>query len=140
MGLFARSIPPDVHVVRQGKAGTEADFGEIRAFLGQGIQFKGEVKFAGAVRIDGHLEGELVCGEVLIIGEGAQVKAEIEVRSLEVSGQVEGNITARQRVELLGASRVTGKIRTPCLVVVEGAVFNGKCEMLSPKESKVEGL
>ena len=140
MGLFTRSIPPNVHAVSQDKAGVETDFGEIRAFLGEGIQFKGEVRFAGAVRIDGHLEGELVCGEVLIIGEGAQVKGEIEVRSLEVGGQVEGDITARQRVRLLGGSRVTGMIRTPCLVVVEGAVFNGKCEMLSPKESKVEGL
>ena len=98
------------------------------------------MRFAGAVRIDGHLEGDLVCGEELIIAERAQVKAQIEVRSLQVSGQLEGNITAGQRVELLGASRVTGMIRTPCLVVVEGAIFDGKCEMLSPKESKGEGL
>jgi cytoskeletal protein CcmA (bactofilin family) len=105
------------------------DFGEVRSFLGEGTQFKGELRFDGAVRVDGHLEGEIVRGEVLIIGERGQVNTEIEVGILQVSGQVQGNITARQRVELLGPSRVTATIRTPCLVIWKGAVFNGKCEM-----------
>jgi len=117
------------------RAGTE--FGEIRAFLGEGTHFKGVLSFAGAVRIDGHLEGEIVGDEVLIIGEPGQVNAEIEVGTLVVSGQVQGNVNAKQRVELLRPSRMTGTIRTPCLVVAEGAVFNGHCEMTSLDEGKV---
>lgn len=116
----------------------EVDFGDIRAFLGEGTQFKGEVRFAGTIRIDGYLEGERISGDVLIIGERGQVKAKIEVGSLDVCGQVEGEITARQLVQLLAGSRVTGMIRTPCLVISEGAFFDGKCEMLSAKESVVE--
>lgn len=117
------------------RAGTE--FGEIRAFLGEGTHFKGVLSFAGAVRIDGHLEGEIVGDEVLIIGEPGQVNAEIEVGTLVVSGQVQGNVTAKQRVELLRPSRLSGTIRTPCLVVAEGAVFNGHCEMTGLDEGKV---
>lgn len=117
-----------------------ADFGEIRAFLGEGTQFKGVLSFAGAVRVDGQLEGEIVGDEVLIIGEPGQVKAEIEVGTVVVSGRVQGTITAKQRVELLRPSRVTGTIRTPCLVVAEGAVFNGNCEMTGPDEGKVVRL
>jgi cytoskeletal protein CcmA (bactofilin family) len=116
------------------------DFGEIRAFLGEGTQFKGVLSFAGAVRVDGHLEGEIVGDEVLIIGEPGQVKAEIEVGTVVVSGQVQGNITAKARVELLRPSRVTGTIRTPCLIVAEGALFNGNCEMIGSEEGKVVGL
>jgi cytoskeletal protein CcmA (bactofilin family) len=116
------------------------DFGEIRAFLGEGTQFKGVLSFAGAVRVDGQLEGEIVGDEVLIIGEPGQVNAEIEVGTLVVSGQVQGNITARERVELLRPSRVSGTIRTPCLIVAEGALFNGNCEMTGPDESKVVRL
>lgn len=116
------------------------DFGEIRAFLGEGTHFKGVLSFAGAVRIDGHLEGEVVGEEALIIGEPGQVNAEIEVGTLVVSGQAQGNITATQRVELLGPSRVSGTIRTPCLVVAEGAVFNGNCEMTSPDAGRVPSL
>jgi cytoskeletal protein CcmA (bactofilin family) len=112
-------------VLKRDKERVGADFGEIRAFLGEGTQFKGVLSFAGAVRIDGHLEGEIVGEELLIIGEPAQVKAEIEVGTLVVSGRVQGAISARERVELLRPGRVTGTIRTPCLVVAEGAVFKG---------------
>ncbi|MBI3121824.1 MAG: polymer-forming cytoskeletal protein [candidate division NC10 bacterium] len=129
-----------VAVLKRDKERVGADFGEIRAFLGEGTQFKGVLSFAGAVRVDGQVEGEIVGEEVLIIGEPGQVKAEIEVGTLVVSGQVQGNITAKQRVELLRPSRVTGTIRTPCLVVAEGALFNGHCEMASPDEGKVVRL
>jgi len=127
-------------VLKRDKERIGADFGEIRAFLGEGTHFKGVLSFTGAVRIDGHLEGEIVGEEVLIIGEPGQVSAEIEVGTLVVSGQVQGNIAAHQRVELLRPSRVSGTIRTPCLVVAEGAVFNGHCEMAGPDEGKVVRL
>lgn len=140
MGLPTRSIPPDLPVVRRNTERVELDFGDIRAFLGEGTRFNGELRFAGTVRIDGHLEGKLVYGEVLIIGERGEVKAEIAVGSVEVSGQVEGSITARQRVELRRGSRVAGRIRTPCLVISDGAVFDGKCEMVRSGESPGDGL
>jgi cytoskeletal protein CcmA (bactofilin family) len=115
--------------VKREKEQGELDFGELHAFLGEGIQFKGEVSCSGTLRVDGCLEGDIVRCQVLVVGERGEVKAEIEVGSLVVSGHVQGNITARQRVEFRGPSRVTGTIRTPCMVVVEGAVFDGKCEM-----------
>ncbi|HYL81827.1 MAG TPA: polymer-forming cytoskeletal protein [Candidatus Acidoferrum sp.] len=127
-------------MLKRDKERIGADFGEIRAFLGEGTQFKGVLSFAGAVRVDGQLEGEIVGDEVLIIGEPGQVKAEIEVGTLVVSGRVQGTITAKQRVELLRPSRVTGTIRTPCLVVAEGAMFNGNCEMAGPDDGKVVRL
>lgn len=127
-------------MLKRDKERVGADFGEIRAFLGEGTQFKGVLSFAGAVRVDGQLEGEIVGDEVLIIGEPGHVKAEIEVGTVVVSGRVQGTINAKQRVELLRPSRVTGTIRTPCLVVAEGAMFNGNCEMTGPDEDKVVRL
>jgi cytoskeletal protein CcmA (bactofilin family) len=124
-------------VLKRDKERVGADFGEIRAFLGEGTQFKGVLSFAGAVRIDGHVEGEVIGDELLIIGEPGQVSAEIEVGTLVVSGRVQGTITARERVELLRPSRVSGTIKTPCLVVAEGALFNGNCEMTGPDETSV---
>lgn len=124
-------------MLKRDKERAGADFGEIRAFLGEGTQFKGILSFAGAVRIDGQLEGEIVGDELLIVGEPGQVKAKIEVGTLVVSGLVQGNITARERVELLRPSRVTGTIRTPCLIVAEGALFNGSCDMTGSGEQAV---
>lgn len=124
-------------MLKRDKERVGADFGEIRAFLGEGTQFKGVLSFAGAVRIDGHLEGEVIGEELLIIGEPGRVNAEIEVGTLVVSGRVHGTITARERVELLRSSRVDGTIRTPCLVVAEGALFNGNCEMAGPEDEQI---
>ena len=124
-------------MLKRDKERVGADFGEIRAFLGEGTQFKGVLSFAGAVRIDGHLEGEVIGEELLIIGEPGRVNAEIEVGTLVVSGRVHGTITARDRVELLRSSRVDGTIRTPCLVVAEGALFNGNCEMAGTEDEQI---
>jgi cytoskeletal protein CcmA (bactofilin family) len=115
------------------------DLSEVRGFLGEGIHVKGELRFGGAIRLEGYLEGEIVQGEILIIGERGRVNAEVDVGILQVRGEVHGNITASQRVELLGGGRITGTIRTPCLVIWKGAVFNGKCEMPSPQGTQAGG-
>lgn len=121
------------------RAGPPQDFGEIRAFLGEGTSFSGTLQFDGTVRFDGRFEGEVSGSDLLIIGQAAIVRADIQVGSLVVSGRVEGNIVARKRVELLPTARVTGTIKTPGLVVSDGAVFNGTCEMRR-EEAKVVQL
>ena len=103
--------------------------GEIKAFLGEGTEFKGVLSFQGTVRIDGRLEGEVVGDELLIVGEGGVLRANVDVGSLISNGKIEGTIRAKKRIELLASSRVIGKISTPCLVVMEGAALNGTCDM-----------
>ena len=130
-GERRQRVQPVQQERRQGERrhSSSIDLSEVHAYFGEGTRLKGTLTFRGAVRVDGLLEGDLVRGEVLVIGEQGLVKAHIDVGSLQVRGQVEGNITARQRVELLAPSRVTGTIRTPCLLIGKGAVLNGKCEM-----------
>ena len=101
----------------------------MRSFLGEGTHFKGELSFAGTLRIDGRLEGQSVQGEVLIVGEHGHVEANIRVDVLQVGGQVRGNSSARRWAEFLEPSHVTGTIRTPRLTIWSGAVFNGTCHM-----------
>lgn len=115
-----------------------ADLGEVSCFLGEGTRFQGELRFAGALRVDGRVEGDIVRGEVLIVGERGRVDAEIEVEVLQVGGQISGNTTAKRWAELLEPSRVTGTIRTPRLTIWKGAVFNGKCEMPSSPRPATE--
>ncbi len=115
------------------------DFGEIRAFLGEGTSFIGSLQFDGTVRLDGRFEGDVAGSDLLIIGQAASVRAEIQVGTLVVGGRVEGNIVAKKRVELLTTARVTGTIKTPSLVVTDGATLNGMCEMRR-EEAKVVHL
>ncbi len=115
------------------------DFGEIRAFLGEGTSFIGTLQFEGTVRLDGRFEGDVSGNDLLIIGQAAAVRADIQVGSLVVGGRVEGNIVAKKRVELLATAQVTGTVKTPALVVSDGAVLNGTCEMRR-EEAKVVRL
>lgn len=71
------------------------DDGDIRAFLGEGTSFSGNLQFEGAVRVDGQFEGNVSGSDLLIVGETAAVLANIQIGSLVAGGRVEGNITAR---------------------------------------------
>ena len=104
--------------------------GEINALLGNGTDFTGKLTFEGTVRIDGRFHGEVYTNDVLIIGEGAEVHAEIDVGTLIVKGGVVvGNIRARDAVEIHAPGRVLGDIASPSLFVGKGVVFDGRCQM-----------
>src|SRR5574337_6256 len=105
------------------------DYGEIRGFLGEGTSFTGTLQFEGTVRLDGRFEGEVFGNDLLIIGEAAVVRADIRAGSLVVGGRVDGVIVVKQRAELLSTAHVSGSIKASSLVVGEGAILNGSCEM-----------
>lgn len=102
---------------------------ELNAFLGRGCEYEGKLTFEGTVRIDGRFTGEIFSNDVLIIGQGAEVHAEIDVAVVVVSGNVVGNITARNRVELHAPARLVGNIVAPVLTIDEGVFFEGNCRM-----------
>jgi cytoskeletal protein CcmA (bactofilin family) len=115
MALVATSAPPAQ--------------GEINTLLGRGSAFDGKLTFEGTVRIDGKLSGEIFSNDVLVIGEGAEVSAEIDVGVLIVEGNVTGNIRAKRGVELHAPARVRGNIETPSLFIDKGVLFEGNCRM-----------
>jgi cytoskeletal protein CcmA (bactofilin family) len=102
--------------------------GQIPTVLGPGTEFEGLLSFRGAARVDGKLSGDVVAEGCLVIGEGARVRARIEVDELIVGGELEGEIHARKRVELLDTARVVGSLRCPRLSVAEGGILEGRCE------------
>ena len=106
------------------------------AFLGKGSQINGKLVFEGPARIEGQVEGEITAQDTLTIGEGAVVKARITGTSIVVLGQATGDITARTRLELRAPSKVCGNISTPCLVIQEGAVFEGQCSMADAETAR----
>jgi cytoskeletal protein CcmA (bactofilin family) len=104
---------------------------EVTTLLGRGSEFEGKLSFEGTVRIDGKLSGEIFTDDVLIIGEGAEVKAEINVGAVIIEGTVIGNIQAKRSVDIRTPGRVRGNIATPSLTIEKGVVFDGNCQMES---------
>jgi cytoskeletal protein CcmA (bactofilin family) len=103
--------------------------GEIKAFLGEGTDFKGILTFEGTVRVDGQLEGEVYTKDTLIVGESATVNAEINVNTIVISGVVRGNINATGKIEVHRPGKLFGNVKTPSLFIEEGVIFEGNCTM-----------
>lgn len=103
--------------------------GEVTTLLGRGSEFEGKLSFEGTVRVDGKLSGEIFTDDVLIIGEGAEVHAEINVGAVVIEGTVHGNIHAKRSVEIHTPARVRGNISTPSLSIDKGVIFDGQCQM-----------
>jgi cytoskeletal protein CcmA (bactofilin family) len=103
---------------------------EITALLGQGTRFEGKLHFEGRVRIDGSFRGEIQSPDVLIIGEGAEIEAEIEVGTVIIKGgSVTGNVRAHHSIELYVPARVTGSLHAPEIYMDKGVQFSGSCTM-----------
>lgn len=108
--------------------------GIMSGFLGTGTLLTGEADFKGMLRIDGHFTGRITSDKgTLIVSAGGRVDADIEVGTAKVNGVVNGDITASERIEMGRSAEVRGDIRTPVLVVEQGAIFEGGCRMAQPK-------
>lgn len=107
----------------------EGIVGEISTLLGRGTSFEGKLTFEGTVRVDGKLKGEVFSDDVLIIGEGAIVEAEIDIGEIIIQGTVIGNIRARRSIEVLAPGRVKGDLHTPSLQIEKGVIFEGRSFM-----------
>lgn len=97
--------------------------------IDQGCELEGRLTFAGTLVLNGKFHGEIFSSDTLLVGESGQVEAEVQVGVAIISGQITGNINARERVELRRTARIFGDIVTPVLVLEEGVVFDGRCKM-----------
>jgi len=107
----------------------KADGATLNGFIDKGSHFQGDLSFEETFRIDGHFEGRIRSGSELIVGEGAEVSADIEVERISINGTLKGSVRASGRIELLARARVHADLATPSLRVEEGAFFQGSCQM-----------
>lgn len=120
----------------------------LNGLLDKGSSFEGKLMFDGTVQINGDFKGEILSDGALVVGQEAQISARIQVDTLIVDGSVQGEIEAKKKVELHRGSRLIANIVTPTLVIEEGAIFQGQCQMIEDarpaqamhRDSQVEPL
>jgi cytoskeletal protein CcmA (bactofilin family) len=132
MALFSgdkKDAPAGSAPANRTESNVSTRAGDVHTLLGKGSEFEGKLSFEGQVRIDGKYSGQISTKDVLVIGEGARVNAEISAGTVIINGQVEGNIKATGMVELHPPARVKGSIETPALSMDKGVIFEGSCKM-----------
>jgi cytoskeletal protein CcmA (bactofilin family) len=100
-----------------------------KTIIAEDIEIVGSVKCGSNIHLAGKLNGDLVCTGAALIGDSASVKGNITAESATIQGQVAGNITARDKIELKATARVTGDIKSKRLTVEDGVMFVGKSEV-----------
>ena len=113
--------------------------GRLSGFVGHGTTLTGETEFHAMLRVDGHLIGTVSSESgTLIVGTNGQVDANIMVAAAMVNGTVNGDIFATEKLHLGRTARVMGNIQSPRLIVEEGAILEGSCNMLKARETQEE--
>jgi cytoskeletal protein CcmA (bactofilin family) len=93
--------------------------------IGTGTHIKGDMTFEGSARLLGSFEGKITAKGDLQVADGAACKATVEAGTITIDGTVEGNVTARERIELTSRAKMKGDLVAAKLLVAEGASFIG---------------
>ncbi len=102
---------------------------EMKTVLTEDVDITGSIKCSASVQMAGRLQGDLVTQGDVVIEKTAMIKGNVTGNSAVVLGQVQGNISVRERIELKSNARVVGDLRAKRLVVEDGVMLTGKTEI-----------
>jgi cytoskeletal protein CcmA (bactofilin family) len=111
--------------------------GGLNTIIGKDSVIEGTIEVQGGLRVDGIVRGTVSASDSLAVGDSGRVEADLASSIVVVGGKVSGNILAKDKVELQSKAEVEGDITTKNLIIEEGAVFHGRCNMKGPSAGSV---
>lgn len=113
-----------------GSRGNSKPKNSIECLIGAGTTIEGNITFAGGLRVDGRVRGDVVAADgkpgTLVLSEHAQIEGEIRVSHVVINGTVIGPVHAGEYVELQAKANVTGDVYYKTLEIQLGAVVQGR--------------
>jgi len=111
--------------------------------IGKSVVIKGELNGSEDLTVEGHVEGKIELRDhVLTIGPNGKIKAQVFAKAVIVLGEVNGNVTATEKVDIRDGGSVDGDIVSPRVAIAEGAHFRGSVDMQrkggQPGQTKTE--
>lgn len=100
------------------------------AWIGQGVTIDGRITSNQDIRIDGRVQGTIEVGQhELVLGAGAELKGNVDARSVMVGGKLEGNVTTTERIQIQSTGVLLGDVVTPRLIIQDGGLLRGKADV-----------
>ena len=106
----------------------------VNSIIGEGTTLHGNFNLNGLLRIDGNFSGTVQTSGKVLIGKHGSAQCKIVAGTVVIGGKVKGEIIAMERITLLSTGVLIGNIVTPRLIIEEGVVFDGKCEIVEDKD------
>ena len=97
--------------------------------LNSDVELKGTLKFSGELTFDGKLEGDINSDGTLNLGDNAVIKGNINAATIVMRGKINGNVIAKEKLDIKSKTELFGDIRAPRLAIEEGVTFVGKTEV-----------
>ncbi len=123
MALFGHDKDPSL--TRQAGPATPNQINMVA----EGTVFEGTLRTETDVRISGRIVGKLAVGGRAFVAPEGSIEGEVVAAHADIAGHVQGELLVEEHLVLRGSARIEGNIRTGRLIVEEGAVFNGECQM-----------
>ena len=113
----------------------ETDLSRLDTLIGNGTILEGTLTSRESICIEGTVRGKVLCEGSVIIGPKGRVDADIYAETVLVGGEVNGNIVSKSKLEITTDGKLRGDIKTGSLIVAEGVLFEGKCQMMTDEPS-----
>ena len=107
--------------------------------VGNDVVIKGNLKSPSNILVNGIVKGKVKTETDANIGETAKVEGSVEGKNVTIAGEIQGNVIAQESLKVEGTGKIAGDISTPGLVIQQGAIFTGKCEMSAESNPTEEG-
>lgn len=101
----------------------------MNTIIGKDTVFTGTLEVKGALRVDGTVKGKIICSDCLTVGATGKVEADIEANHAVIAGRMIGNVIAAEKIELQSKCEMDGDIKAKSLIIEQGALFCGSCNM-----------
>jgi cytoskeletal protein CcmA (bactofilin family) len=106
------------------------------AWIGQGVTIEGRITAAQDIRIDGRVQGAIEVGQhELVLGDGAELKGNVDARSVLIAGKLEGNVKAAERIQVQSTGVLLGDVITPRLIIHDGGLLRGRADVAGARAS-----
>lgn len=97
--------------------------------LGPTLEIEGEIEGDEDLVIQGKVKGNIISHKSLTVDDSGKVEATVTTNSMTISGRLSGNVEASEKVEIKQDGKVIGDIKSPRIVIADGAKFRGNIEM-----------
>ena len=130
----------DTPVIRPTAANAQQGLERTAVNIGKSVVIKGELNGSEDLTIEGQVEGKIELRQnVLTIGPNGKIKAQVFAKSVIILGEVTGNVTATEKVDIRDNGSVDGDITAPRVAIAEGAHFRGSIDMQRAGAKGAEG-
>jgi cytoskeletal protein CcmA (bactofilin family) len=106
----------------------------VNSIIGEGTTLRGEFELNGLLRIDGKFYGKVITNGKVLVGKNGIAECDIVAGTVVIGGKVKGEVIAIERITLLSTGELIGAVTTPRLVIEEGVIFDGTCEIIEDKD------